>query len=160
MFYAPIFLLLFNLIILKSEKVIDNKKQILILGGYAAILIGWILIQGITIEKSNNYVPYWSLPFYIYIVIVLTVYAMGPTIYTSIKIYQDFDDKKMKKKWKFYIIGTTLYFVNALAIGFFNYYNDPILRLIYNTFALSLFCIAYVIYYGVGRQIQKVDPGS
>lgn len=154
LYFAPVLLLLFNLIIYKSEKIFNNTKQLIVLGVYAVVLIGWILIQGITIEKSNNYVPYWSLPFFIYIVIALTGLMM-PTIYTSIKIYQELEDKKIKKKWAFYIIGMIMYFFNLIAVGFCNYYNDPTLRLIYNTFALSLFIFAYLIYYGVGRQIQK-----
>lgn len=156
LYLAPVFLLLFNLIIYKSEKIFNNTKQLIIFGLYAVVLIGWISIQGITIEKSNNYVPYWSLPFFLYMVISLTG-MMIPTIYTSIKIYKEFEDKKLKKKWAFYIIGMITYFFNCLAVGFCNYYNDPALRLIYNTFALSLFIFAYLIYYGVGRQIEKAE---
>ena len=156
LFGATIFPVIFNLILLKSEKVITTKIQLAIISIYFVLLILVSLIPGaITITIANDYVPFWSLEFFIVLSLLFIVYTAIPSIYTSIKIYQRFEDPLLKKKWRYYMVTIPFYFLNAVMVGLCNYYNDPDLRLIWNALALSLFVVGYLIYYGVGKQLEK-----
>ena len=128
--FAIVYLLIFNLIILKSEKLFTIKKHNIIAGTYAVSLLILILIPGgITINKSTNWKPVWSLPFLIYALIVISC-AIIPTTYFSIQVYRELEDKFVKKKWAFYIIATLIYFAILYVASISNYLNDPTFRLI------------------------------
>ena len=93
--YAPIFIVVFDLILLKSEKIISTSKQLAILVGYgiAVLCMGIFLFfpgYGVTINVGTNWTPVWSIPFFTYVVIILTSFATIPAFYFSIKIYQKF----------------------------------------------------------------------
>lgn len=154
--FAIIYLLVFNLIILKSEKIFTIKKHNIIAGTYAALLFVLILIPGgIIIDKSTDWKPVWSLPFLIYALIVISCCAIIPTTYFSIQIYRKLEDKTLKKKWAFYILATFGYFAILYLSSISNFLNDPTFRLITSIAGLSLYGTAFLLYYGVGRQIEK-----
>lgn len=154
--FSMVFLLAFNLIILRSEKLFDTKKQLVLITVYGALLLlGMLIPDGIIIKESNEYIPYWTLPYYAYITTIAVIGAIIPTLYTSLKIYTHFKDPDLKRKWRYYILGISAYFIDSQAISFANYLNDPTFRLIWNIIALTLFISAYLIYYGVGKQIEK-----
>jgi len=153
---AAVFPVVFNLILLKSEKIIDTKKQFLIILGFLVLLLLALLIPGgILIEPSNDYVPKWSLEILIAMVIISISYTAVPFMYTAWKVYKKFEDDELKKKWKVYMYSMPFYHVNAVMICFSNYLNDPTFRLMWNAVALFLYLVAYFVYYGVGKQIEK-----
>ncbi len=153
--FAIVYLLIFNLIILKSEKLFTIKKHNIIAGTYAVSLLVLILIPGgITINKSTDWKPVWSLPFLIYALIVISC-SIIPTTYFSIQIYRELEDKIVKKKWAFYILATLVYFAILYLASISNFLNDPTFRLITSFAMLSLFATAYLLYYGVGKQIGE-----
>lgn len=153
--FAIIYLLIFNLIILKSEKIFTIKKHNIIAGTYAVLLFVLILIPGgITINKSTDWKPVWSLPFLIYALIVVSCCAIIPTTYFSIQVYRELEDKTVKKKWAFYILATFGYFAILYVTSISNFLNDPTFRLITSIAGLSLFGTAFLLFYGVGRQIK------
>ena len=153
--FAIVYLLIFNLIILKSEKLFTIKKHNIIAGTYAVSLLVLILIPGgITINKSTDWKPVWSLPFLIYALIVISC-AIVPTTYFSIQIYIELEDKIVKKRWAFYILATLIYFAILYLASISNFLNDPTFRLITSIAGLSLFATAYLLYYGVGKQIGE-----
>jgi len=150
-----VFLLVCNLILLKSELVITTAKQGLIIGIFGVLFLLLLLIpEGIQINESTGYIPKNNLPYLIFALILVIGYAMIPTLYTSILIYRRFSNKDLKKRWFFYIFGFHLYFIEWVGVSVANYLNDPTIRLIWNTFALSLFISAYFIFYGIGRQVR------
>ncbi len=156
LFGAAVFPVVFNLILLKSEKIIDSKKQFLIIFGYLALVFLALLIPGgIIIEPSNDYVPQWSLELLLVMIIASIVYTAIPFIYTAWKINNKFEDDELKKKWKYYMYSMPFYHVNAVMVSLSNHLNDPNFRLMWNAVALILYLIAYFIYYGVGKQIDK-----
>ncbi|TFG22455.1 MAG: hypothetical protein EU529_10440 [Promethearchaeota archaeon] len=153
--FAIVYLLIFNLIILKSEKLFTIKKHNIIAGTYAVSLLVLILIPGgITINKSTDWKPVWSLPFLIYALIVISC-AIIPCFYFAVKIYKKLEDKALKKKWAFYILATLIYFAILYVASISNFLNDPTFRLITSIAGLSLFATAYLLYYGVGKQIGE-----
>ena len=80
-------------------------------------------------------------------------FAMIPTIYTSIKLYHIFEDIQIKKRWRLYVIGTIMIYVELFGVGIMILINDPLLRLIWNIYDISALIGAFFIYYGVVRQL-------
>lgn len=159
--YAPIFIVVFDLILLKSEKIISTSKQlaILIAYGIAVLCMGIFLLipsYGVTINASTNWSPVWSIPIFIYVMLVLTCCATIPAFYLSLKIYQKFEDEILKKKWKFFIYGFIALMTFMYLIFISNTLDNPTFRLILAGTGLILAVLGgLLMYYGVGRQIEK-----
>jgi len=159
--YAPIFIVVFDLIILKSEKIITTGKQLVILIAYgiAVLCMGIFLFfpgYGVTINASTNWTPVWSIPIFIYVYAILTCFATIPASYFSIKIYQKFEDAQLKRKWKFFIFGFIALMTFMYLIFLSNTLDNPNFRLILGVVGLILALLGGLsMYYGVGRQIQK-----
>ncbi|NVM19513.1 MAG: hypothetical protein HWN80_17560 [Candidatus Lokiarchaeota archaeon] len=158
--YAPIFVVVFDLILLKSEKIISTSKQlaILIAYGIAVLCMGIFLLIpgfGVTIGPPN-WTPVWSIPIYLYVVLILTCFATIPALYFSIKIYQKFEDEILKKKWKFFIYGFIALMTFMYLIFTSNTLDNATFRLILAGTGLILAVLGgLLMYYGVGRQIEK-----
>ena len=151
---AQIFLLLFNILLMKSEKLITIKKQLIILGIYSALLLVLFFIpDGVRINENTYYRPHWNLQFFIYANIVWIGFAMIPTLYTSYKLYKMFEDPEIKKRWKIYMIGTIMIYIELFGVGVMILINDPFLRQIWNIYDVSVLIGAFLIYYGVVRQL-------
>jgi len=109
-FYSSIFIVVFNLILLKSEKAITKKKQLIILTLYGIAMfsmIGFLFFPGFGVTFNENWSPIWSVPFFIYIVVIETI-GIFPALYLSFQVYKKFEDEILKKKWKFFIFGLCL----------------------------------------------------
>lgn len=149
-----IFLLLFVLVLLKSENVVTVQKQIALVIIFSILMFGlWFIPNGITIGASTSWKPEWSWPFFFYSIILSSVFAIGPIIYYSLKIDRSFKFKNLKRKWRFFQIGIAGYFFLYYGTSLSNTLADPTFRLIWSF--LSLPCIAslYFIYYGVAKQL-------
>ena len=154
--FAIVYLLIFNLILLKSEKVFPIKKHNLIALIYGGLLFGLVFIpKGVTIDASTEWRPVWSLPFLIYALVVLTCCATVPTTYYSLQVYKKLENEELKKRWAFNIVAILGYFAILYLTSVSNYLNNPTFRLITSIAGLSLFVTAYLLFYSVGRQIEK-----
>ncbi|MFX0047185.1 MAG: hypothetical protein ACFE8G_03355 [Candidatus Hermodarchaeota archaeon] len=159
--YAPIFIVVFDLILLKSEKIISTSKQlaILIVYGIAVLCMGFFLLIpgfGVTINAGTLWTPVWSIPIFVYVVLILTCFATIPALYFSIKIYLKFEDEKLKKKWKFFIFGFIALMTFMYLIFLSNTLAEPTFRLILPGIGLVLDILGgLLMYYGVGKQIEK-----
>ena len=157
-FYSVIFIVVFNLILLKSEKVITSKKQltILILYGIAMFsMIGFLFFPGFGVTFNANWSPIWSVPFFLYVV-VIEIIGTFPALYLSFQIYKKFEDELIKKKWKFFIFGLCSILIFMYGIFISNALNIDIFRTVIGLVGLILALAgAYMMYYGVGRQIEK-----
>lgn len=164
--FSLIFLLVFDLILLKSEKIITPQKQVLIIVIYGIIALCMIFFLfipgwGVQIDSTTGWKPVWSLPFYLYVIILMTVAAFIPTVYFSIKIYNQFQDLVLKKKWKYFILG--ILFLYGFTYGIFtsNYLNIAIVRTVMGAIVLILGIVGTnLMYYGVGRQISKAESST
>jgi len=159
--YSPIFIVVFDLILLKSEKIISTSKQLAILIAYGIVVLGmgiFLLIPGfgVTINAGTNWAPVWSIPIFVYVVLILTCFATIPALYLSIKIYQKFEDEQLKKKWKFFIYGFIALVTFMYLIFISNTLADATFRLILPGIGIILAILGgLLMYYGVGRQIEK-----
>ena len=161
LFYAPIFLVVFELMLLKSEKVINTMKQLLILIGYGVLMFCMIFFVitpgwGVTLNASTNWSPVWELPFFLYLICIESIFAVGPVLYLSFRVYNKFEDEQLKTKWKQFIYGfcALIFFVYAIFIS--NYLNISIVRTI--AVGIGIVCAivgGYLMYNGVGRQLEK-----
>ena len=160
-FYSPIFLVVFDLILLKSEKVINTTKQLLILAGFGIIMFCMIFFiitpgYGVIIENvGGNLTPVWSLPFFLYLVFAELIVTIT-IFYLSLLIYKKFQDETLKQKWKSFIYGFLCLIVFMYGIFVSNWLNDPIFRIGMGLTGIILAVIsAFLIYRGVGRQLEK-----
>jgi len=160
-FYAPIFIVVFDLILLKSEKIISTGKQLAILIIYGIAMFGMLIflfIPGfeVTINQGTNWSPVWSLPFFTYVVLVETIGALIPSLYFSFQIYKKFEDEVLKRKWRFFIFGFIALMTFMYAIFISNFLGDPTIRLIIGIMGLILAILGgFLMYFGVGQQIEK-----
>jgi len=161
---GPIFLVVFQVILLKSESVFTKKKQLIIIVSYSVVLLSMIGFMfgeetGVDI-KGPNWVPIYHLPIYIYLVVVHSIGSTIPTIYLSTKIYRKLEDTTLRNKWKFFIIG-----IHSLNIFMYGTYTSYILevvlfgfRFVWSIVGLILVVAGgYMLFYGVGRQLEKEE---
>ncbi len=155
--FSAIFLTLFNAILLRSEKVITGKKQLIISLIYMAILIGMVFIpQGITINATTEWKPVWSIIYFIYIIAAVTIMGIGPSLYYSKEIYKKFEDEQLKKKWKYFIIGQCEFYAFMYGLYVSNTLNDATFRTVIGVIGLILVITGGIlVYYGVGRQLSR-----
>jgi hypothetical protein len=163
-FYAPIFFVVFDLILLKSEKVITPIKQIIILVGYGIYMFCMIFFVlagegwGVTLNASTEWSPVWHLPFFLYMILGVTLFTILPVLYLSFQIYKKFEDEQLKKKWKFFIFGIIAVMGFMYAIFFANFLGQtyPTIRTVIGPIGVVLALIGgYLMYIGVGRQLEK-----
>ncbi len=159
-FYSPIFLVVFDLILLKSEKVITTVKQLAILIGYGIAMFCMIFFVitedwGVAINEETEWSPVWELPFFLYLVIIESI-AVLPLLYLSIQIYQKFEDDQLKKKWRYFIFGFCAFIIFMYAIFLSNFLDISIIRTSMGGIGLILAILGgYLMYNGVGRQLEK-----
>ncbi len=161
-FYAPIFFVVFNLILLKSEKVITPAKQLMIFIGYGVYMFCMIFFVlagagwGVSLNVSTNWSPVWHLPFFLYMILGVTLFTILPLLYLSFQIYKKFEDEELKKKWKFFIFGVIAFIIFMYTIFFSNFLNNPTVRTLIGPIGVILALIGgYMMYTGVGRQLEK-----
>ncbi|MHA2038900.1 MAG: hypothetical protein ACXACX_20165 [Candidatus Hodarchaeales archaeon] len=153
--YSLILLLIFTLIILKPSNKFNTKIQITLLVFGGIILLGLLVIpNGIQINQSTNWKPNWSWSFFMYSIIFCSAILVIPTSYYSLKIYSKFEDQNLKKKWKYFLIGVLGYFFLYYGTSFSNTLNSDNFRLIWSMVSLPTLISLFLIYYGVGRQIE------
>lgn len=158
-FYSPIFILLFVLMVLKPEKVINPNKQRLILIVYGIILSGMIfflLIEDWGVEIGPpDWTPHWRIPFFLYLVTIVSICVVVPSFFISYQIYKKFDDDQLRRKWKYFIFGLGAFYACAYGIFISNALNIPIFRTVIGIIDLILIISGgYLMYIGVGRQLE------
>lgn len=158
-YYSAVFLVVFDLILLKSEKVITTTKQTLIFLAYGIAMfcmIFFLFIPGAGVTLNENWSPVWSLPFFIYVVLVVSLGAVIPFLYLSFQTYKKFEDDLLRKKWKFFIYGFCCLIVFMYGIFVSNTLDIDIFRTVLGLLGLILAIAGgYLMYNGVGRQLEK-----
>lgn len=153
--FALVFVLVFVLILVKPTNMFGTKSQLFILAISAILLLGMLIIpNGIIINPSTNWKPNWSWGFLIYSVLICTFIFIIPTIYYSIRIYSKFENQRLKKKWRHFLIGLLAYFFLYYGTSLSNTLNNDDFRLIWSLISLPTLITLYLIYYGVGRQLE------
>lgn len=149
-----IFLLTFVLLLLKSDKVITARVRFLIICVFGMSIFGlWLIPNGITINENTDWKPVWSWIFFIYSVIICSTFAIGPTVYFSIIVYNKLEHEELRKKWKYFLIGIFAYFFLYYGTSLSNTLADQTFRLIWSILSLPTLISLYFIYHGVAKQL-------
>jgi bacteriorhodopsin len=85
---------------------------------------------------------------------IITIFSVIPILYTALKIYNKFEDKTLKERWVYFIIGTVGLIIYLYGVYINNLINLPTARFAFSLFGLTVFVWMYLIYYGIGRQIE------
>ena len=158
-FYSPIFILVFELMVSKPEKLINPKKQRVILIGYGVVLslmTIFLLIEdwGVKIGPPD-WTPHWMIPFFLYLVTIVSICVVVPSFFISYQIFKKFEDEQLKRKWKYFIFGLGAFYACAYGIFISNFLNIPIFRTVIGIIDLILVISGgYLMYIGVGRQLE------
>jgi len=149
-----VFLMVFVLIVAKSEAKINKHVQRILILSFGILLLGLLFIpNGITINSSTEWKPVWSILFFIYSIILCSLFAIFPTIYYSLRLYNKFEHQELKKRWKYFIIGIFAYFFLYYGTSISNTLANPTFRLVWSLISLPTLISLYFIYYGVVKQI-------
>jgi len=152
--FPLILLLVFVLILLKSEDVFTPKLQSILVVVFGILLLGlWLIPNGVTINESTNWKPDWSWIYLLYSFTVCSLFAIFPTIYLSIKLYLKFEYKELKKKLKYFLIGIGAYFFLYYGTSISNALNDPTFRIIWSLLSLPMVVSLYFVYFGVAKNL-------
>ncbi len=153
-FFAQVFIVVFLLILLKSENIIKPTIQIFLIGSFGVILLGlWFIPNGITINESTDWKPVWSWTFLTYSYIVCTAITILPSLYISIRIYLNLENKRLKRKWMCFIFGLAIYYFLYYGTTLSNTLNVQTFRNLWSILSLLTVPTIFLIYYGVGRQL-------
>jgi len=152
------FLLIFIMIVNKSEKIINTRKQILIIIIYAAILSVLFFIPepyGAKVEilpDGTQLAPVWGLVFVIYTLTIIGI-TIGITYRLCVVVFFKFEDKSLQKKWRFFTLGMCFFWYVAIGTCINNFLNNETFRLIFGLTGIVIVVGAYLVYYGVGKQV-------
>ena len=155
-YFGFVFLVIFNIILLKSEIFMTNKKQYIFIIVYGIILALTALIpNAITINESTKWKPVWNLQLLIYALVISAVMSIL-TFYVAIRIYNQITDDYLKKRFRFFIIGAFAYFFYSFFLPIANFLNIQTVRLTVSIVGVIMLIIsAPTMYYGVGKQLKK-----
>ena len=158
--FITYFLVIFSLIFLVSFLLnlvyvyVNWKKQIIIILSFGILLFLVLSIPGgITINEETNWSPIYSWPLTFGVIILVSICIVIPTIILSIKMYKIFEDKNLKKKLQYFLVG--IFGIIVLAYGVFLNFalNDPEFNIIWSYIGLLVIPFAFMIYYGIGHSI-------
>lgn len=152
---SMIFLVLFNLNLVKSQSQISNRKHLLIIFFYAIVFLAVLLIpNGITINEETNWFPVWSWWFFIIISIVTLVMIVCPIIMISAKLYKMFEDDALKKKFRLFFIGIIILLLGWYGAALYNTWDNILFRSFWSIAGIIIvFTSGVIIYYTWGRNI-------
>ena len=157
--FAIVFLFLFNLIILKSDKVVGKYHKIVSILLWFLLCFGFFLFPSDSVTwyynpaKPNDVgVPVWSMWFSLYgLIIDQGLFSM--TLYIVAQIYRRFENPVLKKKYLWIIASIALFDWILVGNFIFNALNDPTGRLIFMLSSLLAIPASILLYLGVKRDI-------
>ena len=153
--FAFIFLEIFILNLINIDLNLTLKKQVIIILFYGiAIFLLLNIPGGIRLNEGTNWIPVFSWYFFIAICIFFTSVIYLPIIIFSIKLFYTFEDKKLRRKFKYFIIGMIGMFVVLIGAALYNTWNDPTFKLFWSILInVILIPSIYLIYYGIGKNL-------
>lgn len=128
------------------------KRQNLIILTYAIINLFVLSIPGSI--TFNVGIPAYSWVFLIITYIIFTLGTVIPTIVFSIKLYNTFEDKTLKRKLKYFFIGVIGMCFAFYGLMLYNTWFDSIFRSIWTIVVFFIVIPSmFLIYYGIGQNL-------
>ncbi len=155
MLLSPVFYYVFNMMILKSEEVLNARLERIIIVIYSSSLFVMMFIfgfvfQGITINESTSWRPVWNIFFFfIPMVVFLTCIYLIPSVVRYIQILTRIKNEELRKRWKILSLGFFILIGIGYGVFFYNSWDDAIFKTIWLLTSLILTPSAsLMIYYG------------
>jgi hypothetical protein len=98
--------------------------------------------------------PVWSPGLSIYLLVILSSNLLV-NILISLKVYKGFKTLILKKKFKLFFIGVIILYYIPIGVTLTNFLDVPILRLIFGFTAPIAIGGLILIYYGIGKPINR-----
>jgi len=154
LFLSLIFLFLFIFALRKSEKLVNLRFMIIIFIIYLCLVLSTFFIpNGVIINETNNWKPVWSVEFFIFVLIIGNV-AILPTLFYSIKTYQQFSDIILKNKWKYFLVGILGYFFLFYGNCINLVLNNHLIRQVWSYMSILSLPFVYLIYTSIGKTLN------
>jgi len=155
-FLGLIFILVANLIILSSTISFTTKKQNILMVFYAILLGGmFVFIPFGEIDANIEGYPVWSPIFFTYVMLVVSLMTVIPILYTSFLIIKNFENKALKKRWMYFIIGFLGLLALLYGIMVANLMNLEFIRTGNTIYSLTVIIWVLLMYYGIGKQLKN-----
>lgn len=152
--FGFIFIVIFIIKLLAIDPNYTSKTQLIIVLSYAALVLLLLVFPGgITINEETNWRPKWSLPFLIITNLFFTFSIFIPTIIFSLKLNKRFEDKKLKRKLKYFFTGIIGMFISIYGLILYNTWDNPIYKIIWTFLSLTVVPSGLLIYYGIGHKL-------
>ncbi|HEY0089777.1 MAG TPA: hypothetical protein VGB37_13095 [Candidatus Lokiarchaeia archaeon] len=153
--FSTIFVTVFLISLYRGYERFSLRKQLSIILIYGLLLAVMFFIPGgVIINEETNWTPIWSWTLFIYVASVIIIISVIPTLFYSFKLYKKFEDNQIKRKWKYFIIGSIQLYLNLLGTLFINTLNIPFIRLGWYIFLIfNSISAAYLTYYGLAGKV-------
>lgn len=152
--FGGIFLVLFIKNLLNLEAIFFSKQNLMIMISYA-ILVLFVLFfpGGITISEKTEWTPDWSWAFFLTLCFLDACYIIIPTIILSVKLYKRFEDKNLKRKLRYFILGIIFILFAYYGLLLYNTWDEIIFKRIWTFLSLIVVPAGLLIYYGIGHNL-------
>ena len=155
MLLSPVFYYVFNMMILKSEEVLNVRLERYIIGIYSSTLfvtmfIFGFIFQGIKINESTSWKPVWNvLIFVIPMYILITCICLIPSVVRFIQLLLRIKNEELRKRWKILTCGFFILIGIGYGVFIYNSWDNTIFKTIWLLNSLILTpSAALMIYYG------------
>ncbi|MBD3256234.1 MAG: hypothetical protein GF383_14140 [Candidatus Lokiarchaeota archaeon] len=152
------FLFLCISLLYKPSFMVKTKNQLLFIAFYGGILLYLFFIEGgakvVILDTGTQLAPVWNLLFVGYALSIL-IATLIISLLMSVKVYRDFTDVSLAKRFKYFIIGTICFYYIPLGVSVSNLINITAIRIFFTFTASVIFIGAIFIYYGIGVSLSK-----
>ena len=151
--FSFIFPVLFNLILLNKGVRYSSKKIMLILLFYAILIFITLSIPGgYSINEKTNWRPVWTVWFFFIICIIILCFIQIPFIFLYFKLNSLFEDKDIKKKLRWWLVGFEGYSIGLYGVFLNNTISNILFQIIWPVIAFTLAIVSGLIIYRVWGQ--------
>ena len=147
-FFCQIFPVLFNLILLNKGVRYPPKKIILIVLFYAIIIIISLSIPGgYNYNEKTNWRPVWTVWYFLIVLIINLCFIQIPFIFLYFKLNSLFEDKDIKKKLRWWLVGFEGYSIGLYGVFLNNTLSNTTFQIIWPVIATILAIVSGLIIY-------------
>jgi len=162
--FGFIFILIFIHNLLNIESIYSFKKYLffIILYGLCCFLLLGMFFLGIGIDpelrinisNETSWKPVYSWEFLIVVYIFFSLSITIPYLIYSIKLYKKFEDKNLKKRLRFFILGIFGMTIMFYGVVLFNTWQNDLFKALWSILVIFIMIpSAYSIYYGIGQNL-------
>lgn len=154
--FAFIFILVFIHNLLNIDSIYSFKKYLIIIlvYGIACFILLIAVPEGIRISSETNWVPVYSWTFLVVEYIFFTCFITISVFMYSTKLYRKFEDKNLKKKLRYFILGIFGMILILYGVVLFNTWQHITFKSIWSVLVMFIMVPSAIsIYYGIGQKL-------